>query len=97
MGFQFDIHSVSKARRPIVLLHGEVMDGELGLGERVSVPLTDGHRVAGDVVGILKSWEEGYRRVAVGEPAGTVFLAVRLPSSREMDEVVAGVATGRKH
>lgn len=95
MAFRFQIAAAHKARRPVVVLVGEVLEGGVRVGDRVSVPLADGTRFVGRVVGVLHHWPDTgiYSFVEAGSQNKPVGIGVERRGRHQADDIALGVAT----
>jgi hypothetical protein len=96
MAFRFQIAEAHKARRPIVVLIGEVLEGSIRVGDQVSVPLASGTRFVGQVMGVLHSWPDtgSYAAVHVDEQDKPIGIGVERRDCHEAADIATGVATG---
>jgi hypothetical protein len=53
VAFRFQIRETWKARPPVVVLTGDLLEGEVRVGDRIAVPLTDGSTLVRVVLGLL--------------------------------------------
>jgi hypothetical protein len=95
MTFRFQIAEARKARRPIVVLIGTVLEGSVRVGDPVSVPLADGARFVGAVAGVLHGWPDTamHSSASADEQGRTIGLGVRRPDRHQADDIASGIVT----
>lgn len=93
--FRFQIKEASRARWPIVALIGDVLEGGIRAGDQVSVPLVDGARFVGRVMGIAHAWPDPtpYTEVTAGEKLGQVAIGVRRTDPHSAQDIALGIVT----
>ena len=93
MSFRFQITAAHPARRPVIVLEGEVLEGSVQAGDRLSVPLVAGGRIVGTVLGVEHGWPRRGSCVALraGEQDKPVGLGVGFPAGCQASDIAPGV------
>jgi hypothetical protein len=94
LALRFQITEAHKAKAPIIVLIGELLEGEIRFGDRLSVPLKDGTRFTGKVMGIVRPYPDTgmYEVVRTGEHDKLVGIGI-WRQCHEVDDIARGIVT----
>jgi hypothetical protein len=95
MTFRFQIIEAGRARKPIVVLIGKILEGEVNAGDRLVIPLSDGTEFVGTVMGILHQYPDTkmYSYANCEEKLEAIGIGVWRSDCHKADDIADGVAT----
>lgn len=101
MTFRFKITEAHLARKPIVVLIGNILEGEIWVGDRLVVPLCEGTEFVGTVEGILHTYDtqtykhdtQMYDYASIKEGLDLIGIGVWRSDCHEVRDIFCGLAT----
>lgn len=94
MPFRFRINERWKARPPVVVLTGDLLEGEVRIGDLVVVPLLDGGTLKAKVIAVLPGWaDRTVEAASVGDGYEWVGIAFERQGDHRADDIALGCAS----
>jgi hypothetical protein len=93
-GFRFRIDESFPAKPPIIVLVGQLLEGDVRHGDRIAVPLRGGGRFVGQVAGVLRGRLDAVSdSAAAAEALPWLGVGVNRPGCHTAEDIDTGVAT----
>lgn len=89
---RFQITGVYRARKPIIVLAGTILEGEVQNGDQLIVPLRDDTEFVGTVMGILHGLQM-YESASFEDELQEIGIGVWRSDCHEFRDVLCGLAT----
>lgn len=90
--FRFQITEACRARKPIIVLIGRIVEGEIRIGEQLVVPLCNGTEFVGTVMGILHTFPDWqmYQSASIKDELETIGIGICRADSDEFKDILCG-------